>query len=101
MLLASDATPAALTAIAATDDVRCQAVLLPHHGQESPALAEFLRAAGARIGVMSVGRFRDEQRKHVMTWQPELQQCRTFHDGAVTVHLGREGTRVETFLDDR
>jgi competence protein ComEC len=101
MLLTGDATPAALKTMAAHDDVRGQAVLLPHHGQESRQLTEFLRATGAGIGVMSVGAYRDGQRKHIMTWPPDLRVLRTFRDGAVTVHLGPDGTRVETFVDHR
>jgi len=101
MLLTGDATPAALGTMAARDDVRCQAVLLPHHGQESRQLTEFLRATGAEIGVMSVGAYRDGQRKHTIAWPPGLRVLRTFRDGAVTVRLGRDGPRVETFVGDR
>lgn len=101
MLLTADATPAALATMAATGDVRAGVVLLPHHGQESVALGEFLRATGAAAGVMSVGRFRDEQRKHLMAWPRELRRYRTFRNGAVTVRLSRLGTSVETFLANR
>jgi beta-lactamase superfamily II metal-dependent hydrolase len=85
--------------LAASDDLRAEALLLPHHGQETVPLADFLRATGARVGVMSVGRFRDEQRKHVMTWPRELRVWKTYRAGAVSVFLGERGVRAETFLD--
>ena len=97
MILTGDATPSNLTDMVAAGGLTADAVLLPHHGEQSPALARFLDATGARIAVMSAGRYRDARRKPVITWPQGLRLLKTYRDGAVSVLLGAEGVRVETF----
>jgi competence protein ComEC len=99
MLLTGDATPMILRQLAALPEARADALLLPHHGEESAALAALLDATGAKIGVMSVGHFRDTRRRHTMVWPPGLRVLKTCEKGAVTVLLNDDGVRVETFLD--
>lgn len=102
MILTGDATPTNLRDMVREAErgaiaLPADAVLLPHHGEQSPELLEFLAATGARHGVMSVGRYRDAKRKPVITWPAELEIWRTWRAGAVSVFLGAEGPRVETF----
>jgi len=103
MMLTGDATPGRLAAMTNDDreDLSADAVLLPHHGEESRELATFLERTGARVGVMSVGRYRDAQRRSVMRWPDRLRVYKTYRDGAVSVFLGPDGVRAETFLDKR
>ena len=77
------------------------AVLLPHHGEQSPELEVFLEHTGARIGVMSVGGYRDGRREPTMRWPEGFRIYKTYRDGAVSVFLGPDGVRVETFLGNR
>lgn len=99
MLLAGDATPMILKQLATLPEARTDVMLVPHHGEESASLAALLEASGTRIGVMSVGRFRDARRRHTMAWPAGLRVLKTCEKGAVTVLLGDDGVRVETFLD--
>jgi beta-lactamase superfamily II metal-dependent hydrolase len=100
MILTGDATPEALARIARTEGVAADAVLLPHHGEESPELIDLLAATGARVGVMSVGWFRDQHRRRTITWPRDLRVFRTWQEGAVSVLLSEDGVRVETFLEE-
>jgi len=97
IILTGDATPARLADMMAAGDVSADAMLLPHHGEQSVELEAFLERTRARIGVMSVGRYRDSQRKPTMRWPEGFRIYKTYRDGAVSVFLGADGVRVETF----
>jgi len=98
MILTGDATPDRLAAMSRGQDIGTDVLLLPHHGDQSPEVLDFLARSGPQIIVMSVGRYRDIRRRGNFQWPKDLELLRTYRDGAVTIILSRSGVRKETFL---
>ena len=98
MILTGDATPDRLAAMTGEQDVRCDALLLPHHGERSEEVLRFLESSGVTSAVMSVGRYRDVSRRGGFAWPDGVRLYKTYRDGAVSVWLGGEAVRVEPFV---
>jgi beta-lactamase superfamily II metal-dependent hydrolase len=97
MLLTGDASPDRLAVMTASDNLATDVMLLPHHGQQSPEVLEFLKKSGAPLAVMSVGRYRDSHRRKDFHWPPDVEIFKTYLLGAVTTHLRPNGVTVECF----
>ncbi len=98
MILTGDAPPDRLAAMARQQDVRCDVLLLPHHGERSEEIIRFLESSGATSAVMSVGRYRESSRRGEFAWPDGVRLYKTYRDGAVSVWLGRESVRVKPFV---
>ena len=99
MILTADAPPEQLAAMAARPaEIACDVVLLPHHGQQSAEILDFLKRSQASAAVMSVGRYRAVHQRAKFDWPADLRLYRTYLDGAVTVRLGEPDARIETFV---
>ncbi|NIA22263.1 MAG: DNA internalization-related competence protein ComEC/Rec2 [Anaerolineaceae bacterium] len=97
MILTGDATPDRLAAMSREWDIRTDVLLLPHHGQRSPEVLDFLARSGSQIAVMSVGRYRDTNRRGKFYWPKDAELLKTYRRGAVAVILEAGGVRAETF----
>ena len=85
----------------ASDSLAADVMLLPHHGQQSSEVLEFLKKSAAPLAVMSVGRYRDSHRRKDFHWPPEVEIFKTYLLGAVTAHLRPDGVSVEGFRPTR
>jgi ComEC/Rec2-related protein len=97
MLLTADASPDRLAAMTASDNLTSDVMLLPHHGQQSPEVLEFLKKTAAPLAVMSVGRYRDSHRRKDFHWPDNVEIFKTYLLGAVTAHLRADGVNVKGF----
>ncbi|MBN2584783.1 MAG: DNA internalization-related competence protein ComEC/Rec2 [Planctomycetes bacterium] len=95
MILTGDATPDRLAAMAREQSIRCDALLLPHHGEQSDEILEFLKSSSADVAIMSVARFRDTNRRGEFAWPDETALYKTYCDGAVSIFMGDTGVRAE------
>jgi len=99
LLLTGDIEPPAIAGlITAEPDLRAGAVLWPHHGHAPEAARDLLRHTGATVTVISAA---CGWNPHPLpSWLAEdgVACYHTGRDGTVTVELGAEGVRAETFL---
>jgi len=98
LLLTGDIEPPAIAGlVGAEPDLRADAVLWPHHGHAPEAARDLLRHTGATVTVISAA---CGWNPHPLpSWLDEdgVACYHTGRDGTVTVELGAEGVRAETF----
>lgn len=75
-----------------------------HHGSRNATSGEFLRAVRPRAAIISAGQDNSYGHPHEETLMRLREQgCdvyQTQESGAVTIHVGQDGMRVETFLGE-
>ena len=106
MMLCGDAPGVVLEQLAATGGpgagggvCGCDVILLPHHGERSPATAQAVSALGAAHAVISAARQRDQGRGDIHPWPADMQIYRTWQHGAVTIHLTGRGATIAPLVD--
>jgi len=98
LLLTGDIEPPAIAGlIRAEPDLRAGAVLWPHHGHAPEAARDLLRHTGARVAVISAARGWNPRPLPAWLDEDGVTCYHTGRDGAVTVELGADGVRAETF----
>jgi len=97
-LLLADQEEPALAWLLANEDVRCDLVVLPHHGRvKGEWLEKLLAASGAGQAVIS-GAGPDAVRETIgILDRRRVRWWATFRDGALTVKMTPEGLTVEPF----
>jgi len=98
LLLTGDIEPPAIAGlIGAEPDLRAGAVLWPHHGHAPQAARDLFRHTGAQVAVISASRGWDPPPMPAWLDEDGVTCYHTGRDGTVTVELGAEGVRAETF----
>jgi competence protein ComEC len=100
MLITSDIeAPQEMQLVEKSAELAADVVTVPHHGSRTSSTAEFITATGAREAIFPVGyrnRFGHPKPDVVERWQASgARLYRTDSDGAVSVHLGPQGIRLE------
>ena len=100
VLLPADVQDAGMTALLdAGTDLRCDVLLAPHHGSAERSTAAFIAAADPLYVVSSNDRTLSQKQRRFAGQVQGRPLLRTNEVGAVTIHLGGDGTlEVETFL---
>jgi competence protein ComEC len=98
LLLTGDIEPPAISGlIQAEPDLRADSVLWPHHGHAPEAARDLLRHTGARVAVISAASGWNPRPLPAWLQDDGVTCYHTGRDGTVTVELGPEGVKAETF----
>ena len=76
-------------------ELRADMLLLPHHGEWTPALERLVKVVRPRFAVASTGSRREVRRTARMLGRMGVPLWVTARDGAVTVSRGAEALQVE------
>jgi len=79
--------------------IRCDVLMLPHHGSPTPTLKRFLEAAGAEVLLQSSAARRDSP--ELLDAAAGRRRWATFRRGWIQVDLSRQGPRVRTMRSGR
>ena len=95
LLLTGDIEQAGMGGLLATGkDIAADVLYVPHHGADEPALAEFVRAVGPTIAVISDAHWSPDSGKTKIEALKHTHTYRTSRDGTITLRATSSGWTV-------